>query len=148
MKQYWDKLPLIIALIGIVALFSLARQNFLLFFSAVHLLFAAIGLAFFLLTLSLRDIFELTFFRIVGLGYGFVATLTLLHVMTLLGLSGIGGGSVTFENLLWIAARSLEAGILFAGVFLHNRRFAFSTILSVQILIFFRPSLSFFCLPG
>ena len=58
MKQYWDKLPLIIALIGIVALFSLARQNFLLFFSAVHLLFAAIGLAFFLLTLSLRDIFE------------------------------------------------------------------------------------------
>ena len=137
MKQYWDKLPLIIALIGIVALFSLARQNFLLFFSAVHLLFAAIGLAFFLLTLSLRDIFELNFFRIVGLGYGFVATLTLLHVMTLLGLSGIGGGSVTFENLLWIAARALEAGILFAGVFLHNRRFAFSTILSVQILIFF-----------
>ena len=137
MKQFWDKLPLTIALVGIVALFSLARQNFLLFFSAVHLLFAAIGLAFFLLTLSLRDIFELNFFRIVGLGYGFVAALTLLHAMTLQGLSGIGGGSVMFENLLWIAARTLEAGILFAGIFLHQRRFAFSTILSVQIIIFF-----------
>ena len=76
MRQYLDKLPLAIGIAGIVALFSLARQNFLLFFSAVHLLFSAIGLAFFLLTLSLRDIFELTFFRIVGLGYGFVAALT------------------------------------------------------------------------
>ena len=79
MKQFWNKLPLVIGIAGSVALFSLARQNFLLFFSAVHLLFAAIGLAFFLLTLSLRDIFELNFFRIVGLGYGFVAALTLLH---------------------------------------------------------------------
>ena len=137
MRKFWDKLPLLIGIAGIVALFSLARQNFLLFFSAVHLLFAAIGLAFFLLTLSLRDIFELTFFRIVGLGYGFVAALTLLHTMTLQGLSGIGGGSVTFENLLWVAARTFEAGILFAGIFLHQRRFAFSAILSAQILVFF-----------
>ena len=137
MKQYWDKLPLLIGIAGIFALFSLVRHNFLLFFSVVHQLFAAIGLAFFLLTLSLRDIFELTFFRIVGLGYGFVAALTLLYAMTLQGLSGIGGGSVTFENLLWVTAHAFEAGILFAGVFFHQRRFAFSAILLVQILVFF-----------
>ncbi len=137
MRQFWDKLPLVIGIAGIIALFTLARQNFLLFFSAVHLLFAAIGLAFFLLTLSLRDIFELNFFRIVGLGYGFVAALTLLHTMALLGLSGIGGGTVTFENLLSIATRTFEASILFAGIFLHQRRFAFSNILSAQILAFF-----------
>ena len=53
MKQYWDKLPLLIGIAGIFALFSLVRHNFLLFFSVVHQLFAAIGLAFFLLRLSM-----------------------------------------------------------------------------------------------
>ena len=137
MKQFRGNFSWLIGIVGIATLFFLARQNYLLFFSAAHLLFAAIGIAFFLLTLSLRDIFESSLFRILGLGYGFVGSLTLLHVLSLLGLSVIGGGSVTLEKLLEIVTRTFEAGILFAGIFLQQRRFSFAAILTTLTISFF-----------
>ena len=137
MKQFRGNFSWLISIVGIATLFFLARQNYLLFFSAAHLLFAAIGIAFFLLTLSLRDIFESSLFRILGLGYGFVGSLTLLHVLSLLGLSVIGGGSVTLEKLLEIVTRTFEAGILFAGIFLQQRRFSFAAILTTLTISFF-----------
>ena len=125
------------AFIGLISLFYLLKQNYLLFYSAVEIFCAAVGAAAFLLTYALHDKITSVFFMIVGLGYGISAILDLFHTLSLQGLSVIGDGSVTLTTQLWIVARAFNAGILFAGVFLCKRRIPFKRILSLQFFMLF-----------
>ncbi len=126
-----------IGFIGLISLFYLLKQNYLLFYSAVEIFCAAVGAAAFLLTYALQDKITSVFFMIVGLGYGISAILDLLHTLSLQGLSVIGDGSVTLTTQLWIVARAFNTGILFAGVFLCKRRIPFKRILYLQFLLLF-----------
>ena len=135
------------AFIGLISLFYLLKQNYLLFYSAVEIFCAAVGTAAFLLTYALHDKITSVFFMIVGLGYGISAILDLFHTLSLQGLSVIGDGSVTLTTQLWIVARAFNAGILFAGVFFCKRRIPFMRILYLQFFLLFAILAFLFALP-
>ncbi|HWR28892.1 MAG TPA: MASE3 domain-containing protein, partial [Negativicutes bacterium] len=111
-------------------------MNHLLFYSVINIFCAAIAAAIFLLTYTLRNLTTSAFFLIVGLGYGFVAILDLLHTLALQGLHTVGDGSAALTAQFGVAARAFDAGILFAGVFLCHRQTSFKWVILLQSIVF------------
>ncbi len=147
MKQFGERASQGLAVLGLIFLFTLAQHSYLLFYSVINVSCAAIGIAVFLLTFSLRDIISSSFFSIVGLGYGIVAILDLIQILLSQGLTIIIKGSDVFAEYLLSMARLYDAGILFAGIFLCNRLIPFHIILSLHFFVLLIGISSLFLVP-
>ena len=99
----------------LAALFFISNRNFLLFHALAELFAVAVGWSVLLLVWNTRAFLRNDALLFLGVAYFFISLLDLTHTLAYRGMNIFT--SVTDANpatQLWIAARSLEAGALFA----------------------------------
>lgn len=107
--------------IGIVVsslfLFVTNLYSFLLFHVLVELFTVVIAFGIFAIAWSSRRYVNNIFLLVMGVGYLFIGSIDLLHVLTYEGMRIIADYGTNLSDQLWIAARYLEA-LSFVGAFL------------------------------
>jgi signal transduction histidine kinase len=117
------------ALSIILGLYCSSLYSFLLFHSLIEIITIAVAFALFLLIWNTLGYLENNYLRIIGISYGFIAFLDLLHSLAYKGLNVFPGSDANLPTQLWIVARYLQAITLFAAPLFIKRMPAVSTIL-------------------
>lgn len=96
--------------------YALAQHNYLLFHTLVELFSIVVAMAVAMLVWNARRHFENQYLLFIGLGFGWVAVIGLLHTLSFKGLGIIGDpGDANLATQLWMAERILETGALLAA---------------------------------
>ena len=106
-------LALLAAVAG--ALFASSLFSYLLFHALVELATISIACTLFILTWNSRQYLANGYLRLLGIGYGAIAVIDLMHTLTFKGMSIIPGAGANLPTQLWIAARYLQAITLVAA---------------------------------
>ncbi len=108
----------------LMGLMTIGLRNYLLFHVLAEGFSIAVATGIFLITWNSRDLVKSPPMLILGVGYGFVALIDLLHTLAYSGMGVFAtGGSANLATQLWVAARVLQAGVLIAA-FTASRRSA------------------------
>jgi PAS domain S-box-containing protein len=106
-----------------LGLYLSSLYSYLLFHSLIEITTIAIGFTLFILTWNTRRYLTNNYLRLLGIGYGFIALIDLLHTLAFKGMGVFPGyGSSNLPAQLWIAARYLQAVTLFAAPLFVERR--------------------------
>lgn len=108
-------------LIGLVLLGLVARWNFLLFHCFVEWATVSVACALFLIAWNLRGLVRDAVLLFLGVVYGFVAFIELLHTLAYTGM-GILPGGADLATQLWVTVRGLEAVAVAAAPSFVGRR--------------------------
>ena len=106
-----------LSLAVLIGLTVIAQQNYLLFHSLVEIFSICVAFSTFVIAWNSRKFHENLFLFVVGIGYGFIGFLDLLHTLTYEGMK-IFPSDIFYANQLWIGTRLLEATALFTGFIL------------------------------
>lgn len=99
--------------VGILfGIYASSLYNYLLFHSLVEVATVAIAFALFAFTWSARRFLTTGCLKIIGIGYGLIALVDLLHTLAYKGMGIFPGYDANLPTQLWIAARSLQAVLL------------------------------------
>jgi PAS domain S-box-containing protein len=116
----------------LVVLFSISRHNFLLFHTLAELFSVAVGWSVLLLVWNTRAFLRNDALLFLGIAYFFIALLDLTHTLAYSGMNIFASVKNTNPaTQLWIAARGLEAGSLFAYSLMLGRGFSLWSVLAV-----------------
>ncbi len=105
-----------------LGLYLSSRYSYLLFHSLVEITTIAIAFALFILTWNTREYLGDIFLRLLGIGYGFIALIDLLHTLSYKGMNIFPGFGANLPTQLWIAARYLQAATLIGVPLLVERK--------------------------
>ncbi|HEX8986789.1 MAG TPA: MASE3 domain-containing protein [Rhodocyclaceae bacterium] len=111
-----------VALFAILAFYLSSRYSYLLFHSLIEIATAAVGFALFALTWNARRFIANGYLKILGIGYGFLAFVDLIHALAYKGMNIFPGYDANLPTQLWIAARYAQAATLCAAPLLIRRR--------------------------
>lgn len=133
-------ISILLSLIFAYFLFRLGKFNYVIFHTAVEL-YTIIG-AFIILAIVVNTIgiSQNHFFAFLGIAYGFVGILDLLHTFTYSGVTIISWGGTNVSAQIWIVARYLQSiSILISFIYIKrkiNIKLAFTvyTVLVVGLL--------------
>ncbi len=129
-------LKVIAALLLLVGLYVAQTYSYLLFHSLVEIFSVAVAVALLMLTWNSRHFVERHFLLWIGIGYGFVAILDLVHTLVYRGMGVFGDLGVDPATQLWIAARFIQAFVLLiAPVFFTRKLNARAAVAGFSILI-------------
>ncbi|WP_256289775.1 MASE3 domain-containing protein [Halobellus inordinatus] len=103
---------LLLGFVGVVVLYLVQTQNYLLFHSIVELFSITVAFAVFTVVWSARDELGNQFFAILGVGYLFVGGVDLLHTLAYKGMGVFPEAGADLPTQLWIFARYLESATL------------------------------------
>ncbi|MDP3479249.1 MAG: MASE3 domain-containing protein [Desulfoprunum sp.] len=101
-----------------LGLYLCSRYSYLLFHGLIEITTIAIGFTLFILTWNTSQYLANTFLRLLGIGYGFIALLDLLHTLSYKGMNVFPGFDANLPTQLWIAARYLQAVTLVGALLL------------------------------
>lgn len=124
----WKKRILFAGLgaVGIISLYIIQMQNYLLFHSAVEIVSIVVAFAVFIVTWNARKEIESSFIVIVGISYLFVGGLDLLHTLAYEGMGVFPGRGADLPTQLWIFSRYVESvsllGAATVGVVANDRQ--------------------------
>jgi two-component system, cell cycle sensor histidine kinase and response regulator CckA len=105
-----------------LGLYSTSLFSYLLFHSLVEISTIAIGFTLFILAWNTRRFLTNDCLKLIGIGYGFIAVIDLLHTLAYKGINVFPGYGANLPTQLWIAARFLQAATLcMAPVFIRRR---------------------------
>ncbi len=111
----------------LAGLFVLSRYNFLLFHGVTELFSIAVAWSVFLLVWSTRRISSNDALLFIGVAYGFIGLIDLVHTLAYEGMGAFDAGEAyNHSTQLWIAARGLEAASMLVFPFLLGCRFRVS----------------------
>ncbi len=126
--SYFSVMGIIVATAGLYFSYTV---NYLLFHSLVEL--ATITIAFFLsiLTWNTRRLISNGSLKALGIGYGLIAGIDLIHTLVYKGMGVFPGSGANLPTQLWIAARSLQAVLLFTAPLFARRNISEKIIFAV-----------------
>ncbi len=119
-----EKLSYIGAVTAIaLGLYLSSLYSYLLFHSLIEIVTVAVAFTLFILTWNTRGYVASGYLRLLGIGYGFIALIDLLHTLAYKGMDVFPGyGSSNLPAQLWLAARYLQAVTLLAAPLFVARR--------------------------
>ncbi len=132
--------------LAFVLLYFVQLDNYLLFHTIVEIFSVVIAFSVYIIVWNGKSYIRNNYLLLLGIAYLFIGFLDLLHTFGYKGMS-IFRGYDFYANQLWIAARGLEAGSMFAGVFLIRRKKMVSIgllfVIYTAITVFFIYSIFF-----
>lgn len=105
----------------VLCLYASSRYSYILFHGLIELTSIAIGFTLFIITWNSRTFLPSTTFKVLGIGYAFIAAIDLLHTLAYKGMNVFSGYGANLPTQLWIAARYLQAATLCAAPLLLRR---------------------------
>ena len=93
-------------------LYLSSLYSYLLFHSVVEIATIAIAFALFSLYWHTRKYLDSGYLRLIGIGYGFIAIIDLVHTLSYKGLEVFPGATANLPTQCWVAARYLQAATL------------------------------------
>lgn len=109
--------------LGCVALYLSSLYSYLLFHSLVEIVTIAIAFMLFVLVWNTQRFYSNGFLCILGIGYGSIALIDLLHTLSFPGMKVFAGFvALNLAPQLWLAARFLQAFTILAALLFVNRR--------------------------
>ena len=133
-KERWTRVAGVALAVSIgVGLWLTSRQSYLLFHSLVEGFIVVIAASVFLFSWSSRGYEEQKPFVVLGIGYLFVALIETLHALAYQGMP-IFPATKDYATRLWIASRSLEAGVTLAFALGLRRRRPFRPLPSLLVI--------------
>jgi signal transduction histidine kinase len=99
-----------------------SRYSYLLFHNLIEIITAAVGFALFALTWNARRFLANGYLKVLGIGYGFLAFIDLIHALAYKGMNVFPGYDANLPTQLWIAARYAQAATLCAAPLFVRRR--------------------------
>lgn len=109
-------------IIAVLGLYICSLHSYLLFHSLIEIITISIALALFILTWNTSRYLANNYLRVLGIGYGFIAIIDLLHTLAYKGMNVFPGFGANLPTQLWIAARYFQAVTLIAAMLLVKRR--------------------------
>jgi diguanylate cyclase (GGDEF)-like protein/PAS domain S-box-containing protein len=139
-------LVLALILVGSITLYALSQSNYLLFHTIIE--FCAIGVAISVFTIgwNTRHIASSDSLFLLGVAYGSVAVLDLLHTLAYSGMGVFPFRGADLPSQLWIASRYVESLSLLAAALIVARRkklpagpvvAVFATVTAALLLLIF-----------
>jgi PAS domain S-box-containing protein len=138
---------LLICVLWLVILLGLhitVAYTYLLFHSLVELFRVVVACVLFALAWNVRRLLERHYLLFLGIGYGFVGLVDLVHALAYKGLGVFPGGDANLPTQLWIAGRVLETIALVAAPRFLTRRLnawwvlgAFAGVTAILMLAIF-----------
>ena len=104
-----------------LGLYASSLYSYILFHSLIEIVTIAVAFTVFILSWHTRRYFENDYLRLLGIGYGFIALIDLLHTLAYKGMGVFPGYDANLPTQLWIAARYLQAVTLFAAPYFVER---------------------------
>lgn len=114
-------LPLLLMVVGLVALYYVGLHNYLLFHCLVEVFSIVIAGAIFIIAWNSREHLGDSYLYLLGIAYLFIGFLDLMHTLSYKGMQ-IFTDYDFYANQLWIATRFLESLTLLAAFLLAPRR--------------------------
>jgi PAS domain S-box-containing protein len=105
----------------VVGLYASSLHSYLLFHGLVEVTTIAMAFSLFILTWNARRFLTSGCLKILGIGYGLIAAVDLLHAMAYKGMGVFPEFDANLPTQLWIAARSLQAVLLCVAPLLARR---------------------------
>ncbi|HTZ17263.1 MAG TPA: MASE3 domain-containing protein, partial [Dissulfurispiraceae bacterium] len=103
-------------------LYVISLFSYLVFHSLVEIITVAIGFALFIIVWNSRSYLPSDNLKILGIGFGFVALIDLLHTLAYKGMGVFPGYGANLPTQLWIVARYIQAATLcIAPLFVRRR---------------------------
>jgi signal transduction histidine kinase len=106
----------------VVAVLATRAHSYVLFHSLAELFSVVIGLTAFSIAWNTRHNIQSGFLLVVGLTFGPVAAIDLLHTLAYKGLGVFPDADANLPTQLWVAGRVLEVGALVAAAALANAK--------------------------
>lgn len=101
------------AVAAVIAVFyTSALYSYLLFHALIEFITIAIAFTLFTITWNTRRFLTSGYLKALGIGYGLIAAVDLLHTLSYKGMGVFPGYDANLPTQLWIAARYLEAFLL------------------------------------
>lgn len=107
--------------LSFIGLYFSSRYSYLLFHSLVELSTIAVAFTLFTLTWNTRRLLASGYLKALGIGYGLIALIDLLHALAYKGMGIFPGDDANLPTQLWIAARGLQALLLCLAPLLARR---------------------------
>jgi signal transduction histidine kinase len=114
-------------------LYLSSLRSYLLFHSLIEIVTIAISFSLFMLTWNGRCYLANGYLRGLGIGYGCVAFIDLIHTLAYKGMNVFPGYGANLPTQLWIAARYLQVAMLLVAAFLVKRRIYDYPIFGISI---------------
>ncbi len=135
---------MIIGLALLVGLYVAQTQSYLLFHSIVEVFSVAVAVALLMLAWNSRHFIDSHFLVWIGIGYGFVAMIDLVHTLSYRGMGVLGDLGTDPPTQLWIAARFIQAVTLLTAPLFFDRKLrarlaatGFATVTALVMLSIF-----------
>jgi PAS domain S-box-containing protein len=104
-----------------VGLYLSSLYSYLLFHGLVEIVTIAIGFMLFVLVWNTQRFYSNGFLGVLGIGYGAIALLDLIHALAFKGMNVFVGFDSNLPTQLWIAARYLQAFTILAALLFVRR---------------------------
>ena len=129
-------LRIVAALLLLFGLYVAQTYSYLLFHSLVEIFSVAVAVALLMLAWNSRHFVERDFLLWIGIGYGFVAIIDLVHTLVYRGMGVFGDLGADPPTQLWIAARFIQALVLLiAPVFLSRKLNARAALAGFSVVV-------------
>ena len=118
-----ETLPFIGGVAAVVlGLYGTFLYSYLLFHTLIELATISVAFTLFILTWNSRQYLTNTYLRLLGIGYGAIALIDLVHTLGFKGMNVFPGHDANLPTQLWIAARYLQAITLVVAPFCIGRQ--------------------------
>jgi PAS domain S-box-containing protein len=110
--------------VGVVCflLYLSSLHSYLLFHTLVEISTVAVAFVLFILAWNTRAFLSTDSLKLLGIGYGFIAIIDLVHTLVYKGMSVFAGYDSNLPTQLWISARYLQAATLLAAPLFVRRK--------------------------
>ncbi|MFH2116049.1 MAG: MASE3 domain-containing protein, partial [Spirochaetota bacterium] len=127
----------------VLGLYASNLYSYLLFHTLIEFTTIAIAFTLFILTWNTRRFMTSGYLKALGIGYGLIALVDLLHTLAYKGMGVFPGNDANLPTQLWIAARALQAFLLCLVPFFARRNLgelfffgiSFVVVLAVMTLV-------------
>ncbi len=128
-----------------LCLYVCSLKSYLLFHSLIEISTIVIAFSLFTLTWNTSRFLPTGYLKILGIGYGFIAVIDLLHTLTYKGLGIVADSGANLPTQLWIAARFLQALLLLTAPFYARRNLTEQIFFAIAVILTtFTTALIFF----
>lgn len=121
----------------VLGLYASSFYSYLLFHGLVEFTAIAISFTLFIFTWNIRRFITNGSLKIIGIGYGLIAVVDLLHTLAYKGMGVFPAYDANLPTQLWIAARSLQATLLLAAPFFSRRDLNERTLFGISLIVVF-----------
>ena len=111
-----------IGMVAVIGLYFSSLYSYILFHTLIEFITISIAFVLFILTWNTRKYMASNYLRLLGIGYGFIAVIDLIHTFAYKGMNIFPGYGANLPTQLWIAARYFQAITLIVSPLFMERK--------------------------